>query len=49
MKTAQMHTRFDRTTDKIQTLENRVNQSDKRKKLQDENLDKKISVIGKYN
>ena len=48
METARLQTQFDKTSDKIQTLEKRVNQNEKGIKLQEENFDKEILVISKY-
>lgn len=48
MKTARLQTQLDKTTDEITTLEKRVNQTEKGIILQEENLDKEISVISKY-
>ena len=48
METARLQTQFDETSDKIQTLEKRVNQNEKGIKLQEENFVKEISVISKY-
>ena len=48
METARLQTQFDKTTDKIKTLEKRMNHNEKGIKLQEENLNKEISVISKY-